>query len=64
MGIPAAEADDGAGEDDDGDDREEEEEEESRLGDAEEGPSGARLEGEASVKQEPAELQGHKENTG
>ena len=49
---------------DDGDDNEDEEEEESRLGDAEEGPSGPQLEGEASVKPEPAELQGHKDNTG
>ena len=55
---------DAEAEDVDGDDNEDEDEEESRLGDAEEGPSGARSEGEVSVKLEPAEQQGHKENTG
>ncbi|XP_030234159.1 AT-rich interactive domain-containing protein 4B isoform X3 [Gadus morhua] len=64
LGNSTLDTNDAAAEDDDGDDNEDEDEEESRLGDAEEGPSGARSEGEVSVKLEPAEQQGHKENTG
>ncbi|CAL8258140.1 unnamed protein product [Lota lota] len=60
FGNSATDANDDVG---DGDDNEDEEDD-SRLGDAEEGPSVARSEGEASVMLEAAEQQGHKENTG
>ena len=51
--------------DDDGDgDYNEDEEEDYRNGDAEEGPSVARSEAEAGVKQEAAEVPEAKENSG
>jgi len=64
FGISAPDGNAADGGADDGEDNEDGEED-SRNGDAEEGPSAARSEAEASVvKQEPAEERGSKENSG